>query len=248
MPTATAVILTAGLLVAAPASATPAVERLQRDGTHFPVSVKTDVPAGGNSMITTPTIPRGTEALKVVVTPRQSATAEQKEVFDELTEAMGSMTRKNRFLACILLHNLVGQGGGTYEGAEYDVVFADYALLMLVACFKMAGLLAEPSGRPTTGPSRAAEACGKRMVEAPATVEEIEGGYRLTVAGDIGKTEKPKLRVRCRIDGHKMVYKVRSATKGQPVRRVVGKRLHVGILSPADAEASVPVKVTFRIP
>jgi hypothetical protein len=38
---------------------------------------------------------------------------------------------------------------------------------------------------------------------------------------------------------------VRSAKKGQPLRKAVGKQLVVGLKSPQDAQTTVPIKVTF---
>ena len=36
--------------------------------------------------------------------------------------------------------------------------------------------------------------------------------------------------------------------EGQTLRKAAGKKISVGIKSPADAETSVPVKVTFSTP
>ncbi|MCW2792476.1 MAG: hypothetical protein JWO76_1574, partial [Nocardioides sp.] len=82
-----ATALAATMLGAAPASARPAPER---NGDHFPAEIDTTVPAGGSSLVTTPTLSKQAKKLTVTVTPQAGATEPEADSFDQLTHVLGS--------------------------------------------------------------------------------------------------------------------------------------------------------------
>lgn len=243
----TATLLTATTLSVAPASARPSAER---DNHHFPTSTDTTVPAGGRSTITTPPLGRQTETVKVTVKPQAGASEDEKDSVDDLTHVLGTMSKGDRLLLCVMLHQIVVAMAGNTENIEFRLNARDSALTVLGACLQLAGLIAQKPATTarTAAPARAGRACDSVRPKVPATLEKVDDGYEITVDGDVTKTKNPRLKVGCRVKGSRVIYKVRSAKKGQPLRRVVGKRLSIGMHSPSDAETGAPVRVTFATP
>lgn len=249
----TATLLTATTLSVAPASAqTDARGDARRDNHHFPVSVNTTVPeGGGTSTVTTPALGRQTETVKVTVKPQAGATSSEEDSVDDLTHVLGTMSKGQRLLLCVMLHQIVVAMAGDTENIEFRLNARDSALTVLGACLRLTGLLAqEKAGTPaqTGPPARAARACDTARPKVPATLEKVDDGYEIRVDGDVTKTRNPRLKVGCRVKGSRVIYKVRSAKQGQPLRRVVGKRLSIGMSSPSDADTGAPVRVTFATP
>ncbi len=75
--------------------------------------------------------------------------------------------------------------------------------------------------------------------------KQTDAGWSVTASGTTKKAKRPKVKVGCTQKGNRIIYKVRAAKNGVPLRKVVGKRFMVGIQSPPDASTSVPVRVTF---
>lgn len=241
--------LVVSTLATAPASASPARE-LRRDGHHFPVSLETTVPAGGSSTVTTPTLGRDTEKVKVTVKPQAGASEDETDSVDDLTHVLGTMSKGERLLLCVMLHQIVVAMAGNTDNIEYRLNARDSALTVLGACLRLTGLIAQKQA-PTAGaaaPAPAGHACDSVKPKVPATLEKVENGYEITVDGDVTKTKNPRVKVGCRVKGSRVIYKVRAAKPGVPLRRVVGKRLSIGMSSPSDAQAGAPVRVTFATP
>lgn len=246
----TATLLTATTLLVAPASAqTDAQRDARRDGHHFPASVDTTVPAGGSSMVTTPSLGRSTEKVKVTVKPQADASADEKDSVDDLTHVLGTMSKGERLLLCVMLHQIFASFGYG-DNVEFRLNAANNALTALGACLRLTGLIAQKQATTgaTAARARAAQACDSVKPKVPATMEKVDNGYEITVDGEVKKTTKPRLKVGCRVKGSRVIYKVRAAKQGVPLRRVVGKRLSIGMSSPSDAKAGAPVRVTFATP
>lgn len=261
LPLAAALVATA--LAAAPASAAPARE-LRRDGTHFPASVDTTVPAGGSSTITSPTIPKDTKTLVVDLVAQANATQPQVDAFDELSSVLGKMTKGKRLLTCIMLYNALVTAPQLEDDYDAPVTFqaneAIGALAALVGCIHLAGLgtstqpavAAVAAARPAASAGAAAQrgklhACARDQVGVPGTLEQSDGTWTLALDGSIKKARN-KLRIGCRTKSGKTVLKIRAAKNGVPLRRVTGKRPRLSLVSPADAPANAPTTVTFRLP
>lgn len=246
----TILTLTGSTLVVGPADARRPAEAL--DGSHFPFTYTTTVPPGGFSMVATPPLPRSAEVLKVTVKPQEQADQEEKELFDLMFTRVGKMKRKgDRLLTCLRFHMLVLQDENS-ESADFSAENTSLAILVLAACLQAAGLL-ERDGPPAARRSSAAESsaarkCARDGYGLPAELTKTADGWKISVDGKPKDLTKPKLRVGCRVRGHTLTYKVRAATKGKPLRRVVGKRFGLGLQSPPDADTGVPVKITFATP
>lgn len=237
---ATILGLAGSLLVAGPVSA----QRPPRDGHHGPVSVTTDVPPGGTSMLTGPSLGDATKAT-VTVRPDRGASAVQEEIFDDFLGSIGSLSKGKRLLVCVVMFHYVASGGGLYgEAVKYRAGFINEAFAILGGCLKLAGLIG--SGSP---PGRAAgRTCDRGDTSIPVKIRKKRAGVQLRIDAKTRAVRKPALKVTCRVVGHKVTYQVRATKKGVPLRKVVGKKLSVGLQSPTDAESSVPVKVTFDTP
>lgn len=252
--------LVAAVLTTAPASAQTDSARDSRSGHHFPVSVTTKVPPGGYSTITSPTIPKDAETLEVKLVARANATQPQVEAFDELATVMGQMTKGKRLLVCVMLYNALVTLPQAEDDYDADVQFqaneALLALVALVSCVRLAGLVTSTSPPAVTaGPTPASREqrrgklhkCVQDKPGVPGTVEQGDGGWTLTVDGVLKKARN-KLKVGCRTKSGKTVLRIRAAKKGVPLRKVMGKQPRLSLVSPADAGASAPTKVTFSLP
>jgi hypothetical protein len=203
------------------------------------------VPAGGTSMITTPTLGPGVKTLKVTVQPKNNDATEAA-TYDQFIHTIGTLSKGQRLLVCVMLYqSIVFPQDSVTDEFEVDAQFATIAGAILVACMQMAGLL-QANHRARS--SSAANKCGQLRPSLPVAVKKVGGGYSVTGSGAGAKSKKPKLNITCRATGDKVSYTIRSAKKGQSLAKAAGKKISVGIKSPADAATSVPVQVTFSTP
>jgi hypothetical protein len=249
--------LLAGVLSAPPTSAgAQPPHRALKGGDHFPASVDTEVPPGGYSTITSPTIPKDAKTLKVKLEVQDDATKAEAKAFDSLSSTLGKLTKGQRLLACVLIYNDAVRfskaedhyGKQIFLEAEADL----FAFVVLVACIQVAGLLtsdaaADGASTPRTSPRAKMRKCIQDKPGAPGTVEKLDDGWKLTVDGTL-EERRNKLKVGCRTKSGKTVLTVRAAKKGTPLRKVLGKQPRLALVSPADAEASAPTTVTFSLP
>jgi hypothetical protein len=226
-------------LMAGPAQA----HRAARDGhDHFPVSVDTTLPPNSDALLTTPSL-GDADQLTIKMKPKTHDDVALDAIHGFLT-TIGTLSKSKRLLVCVMLHEFVLQGGGEEIEGSFTILHQDLALAYLGACLQIARLI---PGDP--GPARAASpACNRTNTSIPARVRKTSAGFKVTVNGTTTKPKKPPLKVSCRVKGNQVTYKVRTAKKGVPLRKVVGKRLAFGIQSPSDSEATVPLKVTFNTP
>ncbi len=193
---------------------------------------------------------------------KANATEPQVEVFDQMTQVLGKMTKGKRLLTCILLYNAFVTQAQAEDDYDAPVTFqaneAAAALVVLVGCVRLAGLVTSTPpvrttpARATPGHTSARALAGMRKCAhdkpgVPGTLEASDGSWTLTVDGDLKQTSN-KLKVACRTKSGKTVLKIRAAKKGVPLRKVAGKRPVVAVYNSPDAEETVPVKVTFSLP
>jgi hypothetical protein len=260
MVTTTTLGLVGALLVASPVQARPPVERVDPagpaapgapairfvslPGDHLPASVTTDVPPGGTSMITTPTLGKDVRSLQVDVTPKTKNIAELED-YERFVHALGSMSKRKRLLTCVFVYQSVLTFDSPEDGdLTANGVFATIAGATLIACLQVAGLLNGPPARSAA----AAQKCGGYRPSIPATVTHDSSGYTVSASGQAQKTKKPKLKVKCKVVGKTVRMTVKPRKKGQSLRKAAGKKLMIGMRSPSDAQTSVPVQVTFSRP
>ena len=249
-------VLVASTLVAAPAFAAPSPSK-PGGPEHFPVSVQTTVPAGGSSMITTPTLGKDVDTLKVKIKPVGDATAEEDAVYDQFLSTIGNLSKGKRLLVCVMMYQFISAPSDLYgEPADVNSAALTISGSVLIACLQMAGLLQSgrpapplPAARGVVPPAAlAGRGCGQARPSLPAALEQTADGYTLHAEGTVKKAGKQKYRVSCRAQGNTVSYTIRSTKKGVPLRRALGKKISVGIQSPPGAGTSVPVKVTFATP
>ena len=227
------------------AQAAPVVQVL-RAGDHFPATISTTVPPGGTSMITTPTLSKDTKSLTVTVKPK-NGDAVDGDTYDKFVNTIGSLSKGQRLLVCTMMYQSLVTPQDTYTGDfEMDAFFATIAGAVLLACLQMAGLLKRTSTQARS--SAAGGKCGQVQPSLPATVQKVAGGYSVKASGTPTKPKKPKLKIKCKVTGDQVRYTIRSAKKGESLRKAAGKKIAVGIKSPADAASSEPVQVTFSTP
>lgn len=238
---ATTLALVGATLHAGPAQARDA-DPAQRDGNHNTSSVDATVPAGGTVQLTTPTVGKDIKTLTVTVKPKNTE-ATDGDTFDQFAHSLGTLSKRKRLLVCTMLYQSLVAPQDTYTGEfEVDAFFATLAGAVLVACLQMAGF---PAPARHARASAAGGKCAQFRPSLPATVTKVPGGYSVKASGTPKKAKKPKVKVKCKVTGHTVRYTIRSAKKGQPLRKAAGKKISLGIKSPPDAATSVPVRATF---
>jgi hypothetical protein len=255
---ATTLALLGAMLAASPAQAKPHLERVDprapavpalqiiqlRDGDHLPATVSTEIPPNGTSMITTPTLSKDTKSLTVTVEPK-NGDAVDGDTYDRFVNTIATLTKGQKLLVCTMMYqSLVTPQEALTGDFTLNAYFATIAGAVLIACLQMAGLIQRTQART----SAAAGKCGQVQPSLPATVQKVSGGYSVQASGTPAKAKKPKLKVKCKVTGDQVRYTIRSAKKGESLRKAAGKKISVGIKSPADATATEPVQVTFSSP
>jgi hypothetical protein len=255
-------LVTGTLLAAVPAAADapatrPAVTAgrtihlvAARNG-HFPSSIDGTVPAGGTLMVTSPTIGGSATSIKVTVVDEDDDTDLDFSLIAHFVAKRKSPGQ--RLLACVALTQAKLAG---WNGINTDLDMVDQnkskALLFLDTCLRLARLIEQiESGTRSTGPApmTASTKCSQAAQQFPALEEKVPGGYQLTISGTPSKAKKKGgFKITCQMSPGKVVYTMRSRTKGQPLQKLLGPQLSLGLYSPTGATASVPVTVTFGKP
>lgn len=257
MVSATSLGLVGALLVAGPTQArpeadpvspvdratpAPVVKLIALDGDHLPASVTTNVPPGGTSMITSPTLDKDVKTITIDLKPT-TPNISAHEDYERFIHTLGSMTKGNRLLTCVFLYQSV-MTFNSPEGGDLvaNGVWATIAGATLIACLQLAGLIGKQQARS----SAAAGKCGGFRPSVAATVTHDANGYTVAASGPAQKTRKPKLKVKCKVlSGDTVRLTIKPRKKGQSLRKAAGPKLMVGLKSPADAANTVPVQVTF---
>ncbi len=95
----------------------------------------------------------------------------------------------------------------------------------------------------------AAKRCAKAGHQLPATLEKTDAGFRLDVNGMASKAKKPTLKDRLPDEGQQGDLQGPGRQEGRAPAQGRGQAAAaVRCVSPADAETSVPAKVTFDMP
>jgi hypothetical protein len=251
---ATTLALVGAMLAASPTHARPAVNQvdpvdhvghLARGKDHFPATISTNVPPGGTSMITTPTLSKDTKSLTVTVKPKNPTPLENAD-YQNFINGVGSLSKGQKLLVCVMMYQVLSETGD-YENGQFQVD-ADYLTLggaILLACLQLAGLI---QAKQAVRASAARDKCGQFQPSLPATVTKTGEGYSVSASGTSAKAKKPKLKMKCTVTGDTVRYTIRPRKKGQTLRKAAGDKIMVGLKSPNDAQTTVPVQVTFSTP
>ncbi len=216
---------------------------------HFNSSVSTDVPVGGTSTITSPTLPKDMTTAKVTVT-----TNPDEEGLLLLAYMMLQLpTPGRRVLACL---SMVGDRLNTADMAasinhsmsQYDGVEQTELLVRLTTCMYVASLVSQFVANG--GARQAATGCGQAPVGIREQITNSGGQYHLTSAGTTVRKKNAKVKIRCRVlSDHKVEMTVKPRKKGTTLRKALGTTsLYVGLASPSTAAGGTTVKVAFKAP
>lgn len=217
----------------------------------FPASIETTVAPGGNSSISSPTLPADMRSATVDVKP---ATPADDPFFEDMRVVLSLQpTPGRRLLMCIGLYINVAHGIDESVELQFPEQVHPLAVLLLSACLHMAAEVdraAQQGGSATAAAlplAAAAAACSRSATQVPATFTRVGRQWRATVDGTTAKLRKRgRLAVSCRRSGAGMTLKVRPAASGRSLRSVVGPRLRLGVYNPLDARGSGRLRVTFR--
>ena len=217
------------LLVAAPAA-----------HAELPATAKFSVPAGGSATVSSPELSPSMTSIGVDVVPESSAD----QVFNRLTLILaGASSLKQRLMTCVYLYK---QTQDVFVGPEPVKVEAGPAaidVLFLAACIEMAVQM----GKPPAVASAAAAACHQLGAQVAAKFKKSGSRYTATVDGTVKKAPKKlSLRTTCTRKGAGYSLRIRPRAKGKSLRSVIGKKLTLGMKSPADAGGASKVRMTFR--
>ena len=228
---------TVGGLTIAPSAGT-APTGPKATASSFPSTVVANVPPNGNAGVTSPTLPADATRGKIIVKPAKSA---DEELFEGLELILAEApTRSARVLTCVFL-------AATAEDAPVDFGQEDEAILdlFLYACVRMAIELNSASSSEAS--AAASGMCQRQRKAADAEITRSGGTYRMQVEGTTRKpSRRSRVIVTCREKGTGVQLRVRPRKRGRTLRKVVGKKLGIGLVSPADATRSVKVRTTFR--
>lgn len=213
---------------------------------HFNSSIKVDVPAGGNALIGSPSVPKDMTVAKVEV----SAPLSDHPAFKLMAFVLFQLpTPGKRLVGCLTLTAQILDGPVDPSDAEGDAATA--ALALINYCIHLAQLVAQVIAESQGAhPARLASgACPVLPLGVKTKTQKVDGQFHITSDGPLTiKNKNTKLKVKCVAKANKYIYTVKPRKKGKTLKSVVGKNLQVGIASPAGAEAGAEVKVAFKAP
>jgi hypothetical protein len=223
--------IVASLAFAAPAFA---------DGEH-PIknqSITGTVPAGGSTTHSSGTIPA--DATKATITSKP-AKGQSPDFFDSLPKVLAAgKTPGKRFLVCITIY-AIATDSIPNETLSFKEASRELALLLLGICLTMAAEInqAQPAAHA------AATGCPRLSAGVPVAIKRVGGKYQATVKGTPRKA-KGALRISCKRSGNGIKIRMRTRSRKQTLRKVIGKKLELGYLNPSGASARVTT--TFDVP
>lgn len=243
-------IVTGTLLATVPATAQERAEPIRRDG-HFPSSISGTVPAGGTLTVTSPPIDKNAKSIQVTVEADED---EANLDFSLIAHFVAKRkTPGQRLMACLALQQVKLAG---WNGFNTDLSLIEEnkskSLIFLDTCLRLARLIEQIEAGQRTVPAPVAAKgtkCSQGAEEFPAVEEKTPTGYRVTVSGKAAKAKKGAgFKIKCSHSPGKIVYTIAARKKGKTLRSVLGKQVSLGMYSPSNATASVPLTVTFAKP
>lgn len=203
----------------------------------LPSSVDLSVAPGGSATVGSPPLTNRIKSMALDVAP-----SEDDDAFNSLRVFLADLpSKKTRVLACAYFYRGIVNGIDDDERPVIgDVEDQPLATLFLAMCAHLALTIDNASA------STAANACGQERLQVPVTITGTKSNASGHFEGDVEPSKRPQLKVRCKLKGDGYSLRVKARKKGTPLRRVVGRRVQLGFQSPADAEGSAGVRVTFR--
>ena len=224
----------------------------QAEGHHFNSSITTDVPPGGGSTVTSPSMGKGMKKAKVSYETPLSDEPEFEEVALTLVQ---QPTPGKRLLSCVLIA-VSGQIGeeawaqmtGTLE--EYEAVAESRFIARMLMCLRMAQLISEILAEQGARPLRAGTACDQEPLSVKEKITKSGGKFHLTANSLASRPSKSRIKVSCtKVSPTKVSMTVTPKKKSSTLRKALAStNLGTGIASPSSAQDGVKVKVGFKAP
>ena len=240
-----------GTAVLALAATLLSVVPAQADDEHFNSSITTDVPPGGGSTVTSPSMDKGMRKAKVSFETPLSDEPEFKEMALTLLQ---QPTPGKRLTSCVLI-SVAGQIGeeawaemtGTIE--EYEAVADSRFIARMLMCLRMAQLISEILAEQPARQLPAGTACGQVQLSVKEKITKSGGKYRMTAKSLASRPSKSRVKVGCTVSGTKASLSVRPKKKGSTLRKALAStNLGTGVAIPSSAQDGAKVKVGFSAP
>lgn len=240
----TVVVVAATLLSVVPAQADP-------DG-HFNSSITTDVPAGGSSAVTSPSMDPGQKnaAIDFSTTP-----GDLPDFKDMTMVLLQQPSPAHRIVSCAIMSAYAAagdQGIATITGTleSYEAVAQTRFLARLLLCVKIAQLIASYLADQNPRLLRAGSACGQTPIAVKEKITKSGGQYHLTAKAPAVKPSKLRVKVKCTVgSGGKVSTRVKPKKRGSTLgKALAGSNIGTGIASPDSADSGAQVKVGFKAP
>ena len=207
----------------------------------FPQTTTGSVPAGGYGTVGSSPIPKNAKSA-VISAQANVANADNDRVFNKLAKVLSSGTRGQGVVFCAITFALVS-GGADLDSTD-SKTHAELAYLLLNACIEMALQL---GSKPAANPARiSAAGCPRVDLAVPVKITRSAGKYRLKGTGKPKRSRRSPLVVSCRKTRHGFRMRLRPRSPKRSLRSVVGKKLTLGYVNPADNK-TVNVKTTIDV-
>ena len=237
---------------AAPPSPSPAPTVLTARLTghnHFDSDIDTNIPPGGQSTISSPTLDPSIHSAALELTTDEQFFTKMTEVFVQ------APSPGKRLMACLIGTTLYAafdsltaalEQISTYKAEEDSIV-----LLRIAYCLQLVAVFAEFQAQSTNQARQLGSTCGQYAAGIKEQITHDGGSYQLTSKGTPkAKTKNAHVKVTCKaVSGTTMKIQLKPRKKGQSLRAALGTdRLYLGIASPSTATGSAPVHVAFSTP
>ena len=223
----------------------------QADNDHFNSSITTDVPPGGGSTVTSPSMDKGMKKAKVSF---ETPLSDEPEFEDMALTLLQQPTPGKRLTSCVVI-SVAGQIGeeawaemtGTIE--EYEAVADSRFIARMLMCLRMAQLISEILAEQNARPLRAGSACGQVPLSVKEKITKSGGKYRMTAKSLASRPSKSRVKVGCTVNGTKASLTVKPKKKASTLRKALAStNLGTGVAIPSSAQDGAKVKVAFSAP
>jgi hypothetical protein len=215
---------------------------------HFNSQVDVDMPAGGNALVTSPTLDPNMTAATVTYTPLSAYFG-----FEQLAfQLLQAPTPGKRLVFCLTSTAKAMQDARNIA-AEFDKLDDYYAtedtlfLVRMSYCIQVAKFVAEYQAANPRSDRLASTRCGQAPMGFKEVVTQSGGTYTLGAAGPLTvNKKKARVKISCKVVGQSIVMTVKPKKKGSTLRKAIGQNLNLGMAMPGSATAGVSLRVAFK--
>lgn len=208
----------------------------------YPAKIDVSVPPGGTATVTSPDIGRTQRSISVEILGLQP------DAINGLAVLLAGLpTLHARVVGCLYLNQSFSAINAVVDD-DTNSPFLDS--LFLALCTQVALQLGNRPATAASVPARsAAAACRQARRQVAVTVTRVGGRYRAHANGRLRVPKRVSpIRVACRRTPNGLTLRIRPTSRSKTLRGVVGKQLRLGMVAPATAKSSTPLRLTFRNP